>query len=75
MFFTSLPTNKVVLGPSRDVSEVLGRLQWFLFNKIDTEFVHVCTNGVCTWRDRIGHIERICYDKTNGVARGGKAGG
>ena len=32
-------------------------------------------DSVCTWCSGVGHIERTCYSKANGAARGGKAGG
>ena len=32
-------------------------------------------DSVCTWCSGVGHIERTCYNKANGAARGGEAGG
>ena len=32
-------------------------------------------DSVCTWCGATGHIEKTCYSKANGAARGGKTGG
>ena len=32
-------------------------------------------DNICTWCGGKGHVETTCYDKINGVARGGKVGG
>ena len=32
-------------------------------------------DSVCTWCGAIGHLEKTCYNKTNGSARGGKKDG
>lgn len=32
-------------------------------------------DSVCSWCGLVGHIEKTCYSKANGVARGGKSGG
>ena len=32
-------------------------------------------DSVCNWCGAVGHIERACYNKANGSARGGKIGG
>lgn len=29
-------------------------------------------DSVCSWCGLVGHIEKTCYSKANGVARGGK---
>ena len=31
--------------------------------------------SVCSWCGIVGHIEKTCYSKANGVVRGGKTGG
>ena len=32
-------------------------------------------DSMCTWCGALGHIEKTCYSKANGSARGGKSGG
>lgn len=57
MLFTTLPTSKVVSGLGRDVSEVVGRLQWFLFKKIDNVRL---TDGTALIFHPYGGDGRIC---------------
>ena len=32
-------------------------------------------DSVCNWCGIVGHIEKTCYSKANGVVRGGRTGG